>query len=82
MLEWRLKAFRHWSRIAGDEPTWANIDYPPINYQDIIYYSAPKQKVNPKILMKWIRTASHVRKTGYFAGRAEAPEWRGCGCGD
>src|SRR4030095_1918718 len=50
MLEWRLKAFRHWSRIAGHEPTWANIDYPPINYQDIIYYSAPKQKVKPKNL--------------------------------
>src|SRR6476469_120946 len=50
MLEWRLKAFRHWSRIASDEPTWANIKYPPINYQDIIYYSAPKQKINPKNL--------------------------------
>ena len=50
MLEWRLKAFRHWIRIASDEPTWANIDYPPINYQDIIYYSAPKQKINPKNL--------------------------------
>src|SRR5215467_10043513 len=50
MLEWRLKAFRHWQRIAGDEPKWANVDYPPINYQDIIYYSAPKQKVKPKSL--------------------------------
>src|SRR5512144_2764384 len=42
MLEWRLKAFRHWVRISGEEPQWANIDYPRINYQDIIYYSAPK----------------------------------------
>src|SRR6185295_5700308 len=50
MLEWRLKAFRHWQRIAGEEPKWANIDYPPINYQDIIFYSAPKQKVKPKSL--------------------------------
>src|SRR5215469_5041444 len=50
MLEWRLKAFRHWVRISGEEPTWANIDYPPIDYQDIIYYSAPKQKVKPKSL--------------------------------
>jgi Fe-S cluster assembly protein SufB len=50
MLEWRLKAFRHWSRISGEEPTWANIDYPAIDYQDIIYYSAPKQKVKPKNL--------------------------------
>src|SRR6478672_9391519 len=50
MLEWRLNAFRHWQRIAADEPKWANVDYPPINYQDIIYYSAPKQKIKPKSL--------------------------------
>ncbi len=42
MLEWRLKAFRQWLKM--EEPTWANINYPPIDYQDIIYYSAPKQK--------------------------------------
>lgn len=45
MLEWRLKAFRHWLNMK--EPSWANINYPPIDYQDIIYYSAPKQKVAP-----------------------------------
>src|SRR5438552_511522 len=50
MLEWRLKAYRHWVRIAGEEPQWANIDYPAINYQDIIYYSAPKQKVKAESL--------------------------------
>ena len=43
MLQWRLKAFQQWLNMK--EPNWANIDYPPINYQDIIYYSAPKQKV-------------------------------------
>jgi len=43
MLEWRLKAYRQWLKM--EEPAWANIHYPPINYQDIIYYSAPKQKV-------------------------------------
>jgi len=48
MLEWRLKAYRHWLKM--EEPKWANIKYPPINYQDIIYYSAPKQKVKPKSL--------------------------------
>src|ERR1700689_5232726 len=47
MLEWRLKAYRHWSSLAGEEPKWANVKYPHINYQDIIYYSAPKQKINP-----------------------------------
>jgi Fe-S cluster assembly protein SufB len=50
MLDWRLKAYRHWSRLAGEEPTWANVKYPSINYQDIIYYSAPKQKNNAKSL--------------------------------
>jgi Fe-S cluster assembly protein SufB len=43
MLDWRLKAYKHWLKM--EEPSWANIQYPPINYQDIIYYSAPKQKV-------------------------------------
>jgi len=45
MLEWRLRAFHHWLKM--EEPKWANIKYPPINYQDIIFYSAPKQKVKP-----------------------------------
>src|SRR6476619_3402500 len=48
MLDWRLKAFSQWLKMK--EPSWANIKYPPINYQDIIYYSAPKQKINPKSL--------------------------------
>lgn len=42
LLEYRLKAFRHW--LTMDEPTWAHVHYPPINYQDIIYYAAPKKK--------------------------------------
>ncbi|MEB3266919.1 MAG: Fe-S cluster assembly protein SufB [Leptolyngbya sp.] len=41
MLAFRLKAYRKWLTMA--EPTWPNVQYPPINYQDIIYYSAPKQ---------------------------------------
>lgn len=48
MLEWRLKAYRHW--LTMKEPNWANVKFPPIRYQDIIYYSAPKQKINPKSL--------------------------------
>jgi Fe-S cluster assembly protein SufB len=48
MLDWRLKAYRHW--LTMKSPEWANIKYPPINYQNIIYYSAPKQKINPKNL--------------------------------
>ena len=42
LLEWRLKAFRQWEKMT--EPQWANVNHPPINYQDIIYYSAPKKK--------------------------------------
>ena len=46
MLEWRLKAFRHWHKLwkEGAEPTWANIKYGPIDYDDAYYYSAPKKK--------------------------------------
>jgi Fe-S cluster assembly protein SufB len=42
LLEWRLKSFRHW--LTMKEPTWANVHYPPIDYQASSYYSAPKQK--------------------------------------
>jgi len=51
MLEWRLRAYRHWvtlERSAG-EPRWANVTYPPIDYQKIVYYSAPKQKVAARL---------------------------------
>src|SRR5690554_792870 len=56
MLEWRLKAYAHW--LTMKEPTWPNVKYPPIDYQDTIYYSAPKQKakvnsldeIDPEIL--------------------------------
>jgi Fe-S cluster assembly protein SufB len=42
MLEWRLKAYRHW--LTMKEPQWQNVRHPPIDYQDIVYYSAPKPK--------------------------------------
>ena len=42
MLEWRLKAYAQWLKM--EEPKWPNVTYPPINYQDIIYYAAPRQK--------------------------------------
>ncbi|MFM7559984.1 Fe-S cluster assembly protein SufB, partial [Cylindrospermopsis raciborskii] len=42
MLEFRLRAYRQWLKMT--EPIWAHVNYPPINYQDIVYYSAPKQK--------------------------------------
>ncbi|MGF1466595.1 MAG: Fe-S cluster assembly protein SufB [Sandaracinaceae bacterium] len=48
LLEWRLKAYRHWLRMK--EPTWAKVSYPPIDYQAITYYAAPKVKDGPKSL--------------------------------
>jgi Fe-S cluster assembly protein SufB len=43
LLEWRLKAYRYWLTLK--EPTWQNFRYPKVNYQDIIFYAAPKQKI-------------------------------------
>ena len=48
MLEWRLKAYKHWLTLK--QPEWQNVTFPTINYQDIIYYSAPKQKVKANSL--------------------------------
>src|SRR5688572_13935859 len=55
LLEFRLKAYRHW--LTMTEPTWPNVKYPKIDYQDIIYYSAPRPKklasmdeVDPELL--------------------------------
>ena len=48
LLEWRLKAYRYW--LTMEEPQWANVHYPEIDFQDIYYYSAPKQKDKPKSL--------------------------------
>jgi Fe-S cluster assembly protein SufB len=48
MVEWRLKAYRHW--LTMKEPTWPNVHYPAIDYQDISYYAAPKSGTGPKSL--------------------------------
>jgi len=48
MLQWRLKAYRNW--LTMKEPAWPNVHYPSIDYQDIIYYSAPRPKSKPKTL--------------------------------
>jgi Fe-S cluster assembly protein SufB len=48
LLEWRLKAYRHW--LTMKEPRWAHVSFPPIDYQNISYYAAPKVKVGPKSL--------------------------------
>lgn len=48
MLEWRLEAYAHWKKM--EEPTWSNLHYPPIDYQQISYYAEPTQKIAPKSL--------------------------------
>jgi len=61
MLEWRLRAYRHW--LTLEEPRWQKVEYAPIDYQDIIYYSAPKQKprldsldqVDPELLKTYAK---------------------------
>jgi len=48
LLEWRLKAYRHWLKMK--EPKWPNVKYPPIDFNNISYYAAPKNKEKPKSL--------------------------------
>src|ERR671921_2187955 len=58
LLEWRLKAYRLW--LTMKEPNWQNVKYDPINYQDIVYYSAPKKK---KVLNSLDEVDPEVRAT-------------------
>jgi Fe-S cluster assembly protein SufB len=74
LLEWRLKALRHW--LTMKEPTWANVHYPPIDYQAIRYYSAPKQKlgsldeVDPELLATYEKLGIPLRERELLAGVA------------
>jgi Fe-S cluster assembly protein SufB len=77
MLEWRLKAYRHW--LTMTEPTWANVHYPKIDYQDIVYYSAPKAKkdgpksldeVDPELLKTYDKLGIPLRERELLAGVA------------
>jgi Fe-S cluster assembly protein SufB len=77
MLEWRVQAFRHWLTMA--EPAWATIEHPPIDYQDIIYYSAPKSaasgpksldEVDPELLRTYEKLGVPLREREALAGVA------------
>jgi Fe-S cluster assembly protein SufB len=77
LLEWRLKAYRHW--LTMTEPTWANVHHPPIDYQSIAYYSAPKQKkdgpktladVDPKLLETYEKLGVPLHERAKLAGVA------------
>ena len=80
MLEWRLNAYRHWASLkkAEAEPKWANIKYGPIDYQDIVYYSAPKRKkslssleeVDPEILRTYEKLGIPLEEQKMLAGVA------------
>jgi Fe-S cluster assembly protein SufB len=48
MLQWRLDAYHRW--LTMQDPSWARVEYPPIDYQDLYYYAAPKKKEGPKSL--------------------------------
>ena len=79
MLEWRMQAFRHWQTMR--EPKWARVHYPPIDYQDLYYYSAPKKKAGPKsldeidpeILRTYEKLGIPLREQKILAGVVEEP---------
>ena len=76
LLEWRLKAYQKWLEMK--EPDWAFIEYPPINYQDIVYYSAPKKKpelasldeVDPELLRTYKKLGIPLEEQKRLAGVA------------
>jgi len=77
MLEWRLKAYKHW--LTLEEPEWAHIGYPKIDYQDISYYSAPKSnedkpqsldEVDPKLLETYDKLGIPLHERARLAGVA------------
>ncbi len=79
MLEWRLDAYRRW--LAMDEPDWAKVDFPKIDYQDAYYYAAPKEKVGPKsldevdpeLLRTYEKLGIPLREQAVLAGVEGAP---------
>ena len=77
LLEWRLKAYRHWTTMAI--PTWPKVTYPPVDFQSIIYYSAPRQQANgpksldevdPKLLETYEKLGIPLRERERLAGVA------------
>ena len=76
LLEWRLKAYRHW--LTMSEPTWQNVKYDPIDYQAIHYYSAPRQakkpgsldEVDPKLLATFAKLGIPLTEQKRLAGVA------------
>ncbi|MCA6116829.1 Fe-S cluster assembly protein SufB [Bradyrhizobium sp. WSM 1738] len=80
MLEWRLEAYRRW--LTMTEPTWARVNYPKIDYQDIHYYAAPKPKktlssideIDPEILKTYEKLGIPLREVAILEGVEPPPE--------
>jgi len=74
MLQWRLKAYHKWLKM--EEPTWAHVHFPPINYQEITFYSAPKKSLNsldevdPQILKTYEKLGIPLEEQKLLAGVA------------
>jgi Fe-S cluster assembly protein SufB len=77
MLDWRLKAYRHWLTLSP--PTWPKVHHPPINYQEIIFYSAPRNggnapksldEVDPKLLETYEKLGIPLKERERLAGVA------------
>ncbi|HTO61553.1 MAG TPA: Fe-S cluster assembly protein SufB [Bradyrhizobium sp.] len=79
MLEWRLEAYRRW--LTMQEPTWARVDYPGIDYQDLYYYAAPKPKkqltsideIDPEILKTYEKLGIPLREVAVLEGVEPLP---------
>jgi Fe-S cluster assembly protein SufB len=80
MLQWRLEAFERW--LAMDEPDWARVSYPPVDYQNLYYYAAPKQEgsgpksldeVDPDLLATYAKLGIPLREQEVLAGVVGAP---------
>ncbi len=82
MLAWRLDAYRRW--LTMREPTWARVTHPPIDYQELYYYSAPKKKdgpksldeIDPEILKTYAKLGIPLREQEILAG-VQRPRERG-----
>ena len=80
LLQWRLKAYRHWRKLYKErgEPHWAHVNYPPIDYQSIVYYAAPKQQptydsldeIDPKLLETYEKLGIPLEEQKRLAGVA------------
>src|SRR5581483_6241225 len=78
LLEWRLKAYRYWLELGPEEPAWAKLHYPKIDYQDAYYYAAPKQQaklasldeVDPKLIETYNKLGIPLKEQALLAGVA------------